>query len=93
MQDPAAARPGICHHIVALGAEGVLPKIEWVARSMIGQWIYVFFHRRHPNVRNKPTMLVSLESTDPYQHNGASLVFMHCVVLKIQMFQKFSFRS
>ena len=73
-----------------------MPKIEWVSQSMIGQWIYVFFHRRHPKVRNRPTILASLESTGPYQRNGVSLVFMRCVVLEIQLFmvpalQKFSF--
>ena len=52
---------------------------------MIGQWIYVFFHRRHAKVRNRPTILVSLESTGPYQRNDASLVLMRCVVLEIQM--------
>ena len=56
---------------------------------MIGQWIYVFFHRRQPKVRNRPTILVSLESTGPYQRNGASLVFMRCVVLEIQLFFRF----
>ena len=50
---------------------------------MIGQWIYVFFRRGHPKLRNRPTILVSFESTGPYQRNGASLVFMRCVVLEI----------
>ena len=63
---------------------------------MIGQCIYVFFRRGHFKLRNRPTILVSLESTGPYQRNGASLVFMRCVVLEIQLFlihvlQKFSF--
>jgi len=62
-----------------------LPKIEWVARSMIGQWIYVFYHRRHPNVRNRPTILVSLQYRGPYQCNGASLVFLRCVAFEIQI--------
>ena len=64
----------------------MLPKIEWVATSMIGQWIHVFFRRGHPKLRNRPTILVSLESTGPYQRNGISLVFMRCVVLEIQLF-------
>ena len=51
---------------------------------MIGLWIYVFFRHGHPKLRNRPTILVSLESTGPYQRNGASLVFMCCVVLKIR---------
>ena len=33
------------HYCSCLGRWGVLPKIEWVAPSMIGQWIYVFFRR------------------------------------------------
>ena len=48
---------------------------------MIGQWIYVFFRRGHFKLRNRPTILVTLESTGPYQRNGASLVFIRCVVL------------
>ena len=70
---PCCCTPGICHRS-CLGRWGVLPKIEWVAPSMIGQWIYVFFHRRHPNVRNRPTILVSLESTGTCQRNGAILL-------------------
>ena len=81
---PCCCTPGICHRS-CLGGWGVLPKIEWVSQSMIGQWIYVFFHRRQPKVRNRPTILVSLESTGPYQRNDASLVLMRCVVLEIQM--------
>ena len=38
---------------------------------MIGQLVYVIFHRRHPNVCNRPTVLVSLECRGPYQRNGA----------------------
>ena len=87
MQDPAAASL-VFVTVVALGAEGFCRQLhEWVAPSKIGQWIYVFFHRRHPKVRNRPTILVSLESTGPYQRNGASLVFMRCVVLEIQIFR------
>ena len=66
-----------------------MPKIEWVARSMIGQWIYVVIRRRHPKLCNRLTILVSLESRGPYQHNGASLVFMRCVLLEIQLFFRF----
>ena len=75
--------------IVALRAEGFLPKIEWVAQSMIRHWFYVVFRRRHPKLRNRPTILVLLESTGPYQRIGASLVFMCCVVLEIQLFFHF----
>ena len=58
-----AARPCCCmpdiRHRSYLGRWGVFPKIEWVASSMIGQWIYVFFRRRHPKLRNRPTILGS----------------------------------
>ena len=42
------------------------------------------------------SILVSLESTGPDQRNGASLIFMRRLVIKIQLFlihvlQKFSF--
>ena len=40
----------------------------------------------HPKLHNRPTILVSFESTGPYQRKGASLVFMRCVVLEIQLF-------
>ena len=63
-----------------------MPKIEWVAASMIGQWIYVLFRRGHSQLCNRQTILVSLESTGSYQRNGASLVFMRSVVLEIQLF-------
>ena len=53
---------------------------------MIGQWIYKLFRRGHPKLRSRPTILVLLESTGPYQRNGASLVFMRRVVLEIQLF-------
>ena len=53
---------------------------------MIGHWIYVFFRRGHSQVRNRQTILISFESTGPYQRNGASLVFMRCVVLEIRLF-------
>ena len=80
MQDPAAALL-IFVAVDALGAlRDVAPKIEWVAPSMIGQWIYVFFRHGHPQLR---TILVSMQCTGPYQRNGASLVFMRCVVLEI----------
>ena len=47
--------------------------------------MYVFFRCGHTRLRNRPTILVSLESTGPYQRNGASLVFMRDVVLEIQV--------
>ena len=50
---------------------------------MIRQWVYVFFRRGHTKLG---TILVSLESTGPYQSNGEGLVFMHCVVLEIRLF-------
>ena len=53
---------------------------------MIGQWIYEFFRRGHPQLCNRQTILVSLESTGPYQRNGASFIFMRRVVLEIQLF-------
>ena len=53
---------------------------------MIGQWIYVFFRRGHPQLCNRQTILVSLKSTGSYQRNGASLIFMRCVVLEMQLF-------
>ena len=82
---PCCCTPDICPRS-CLGRWGVLPKIEWVAPSMIGQWIYVFFRRGHPQLCNRQTILVSLESTGPYQRNGASLILMCCVVLEIQLF-------
>ena len=85
---PCCCTPGICHRN-CLGRCGVLPKIEWVARSKIGQWNYVVFRHRHPKLRNRPAILVSLECRGPYQRNGASLIFMHCVVLEIQLFFRF----
>ena len=79
----------------------MLPKIEWVVASMIGQWIYVIIRRGHLQLCNWQTVLVSLESTGSYQRDGASLIFMRRLVLeiiepKIQLFlihvlQKFSF--
>ena len=58
--------------------------------------IYVIIRRGHLQLCNRQTILVSLESTGPYQRNGASLIFMHRVILEIQLFlihvlQKFSF--
>ena len=52
--------------------------------------------RGHLQLCNRQTILVSLESTGPYQRNGASLIFMRRLVLEIQLFlihvlQKFSF--
>ena len=68
----------------------ISPNIEWVASSMIGQWIYIFFRRGHLKIYNRPAILVSLESTGPYQCNGASLVFMHVVILEIAIITKLS---
>ena len=48
------------------------------------------FRRRHPKLRDRPTILLSLESRGPYQRNGASLVFMCCVALEIQLFFRFN---
>ena len=85
-----ATRPCYCTfdicHCSCLGRWGVLTRIQWVAASMIGQWIYEFFRRDTSKLRNSPTILVSFESTGPYQRNGASLAFMRCVVLEIQWF-------
>ena len=53
---------------------------------MIGQWIYVVFHCRHPKLRYRPTILVSLESRGSYQRNGTSFIFMRYVLLEIQLF-------
>ena len=79
---PCYRTPDIRHRS-CLGRKGVLPKIEWVAPSMIGQCIFLAWH---PQVCNRQTVLVSLESTGLYQRNCASLIFMHCVVLEIHLF-------
>ena len=94
MQDPAAARL-LFVTVVALGAEGLCRKLSGCSindRTLVEgilSMIYVIFRRRHPKLRNRPTILVSLESRGPYQRNGASLVFMRCVVLEIQLFFRF----
>ena len=62
---PCCCMPDICPHS-CLGVWGVLPKIEWVAPSMFGQWIHAFFRRGHPQLYNRQTILVSLECTGPY---------------------------
>ena len=77
--------PDICPR-TCLGRWGVLPKIEWVAPSTIWQWVYIFFQCGHPQLCNRQTILVALESTGPYQRNDASLIFMRCVVLEIRLF-------
>ena len=84
LQDPAAARL-IFVIVAALGANGCCRKLSGIAPSMIGQWVYVFFRLGQPQLRNRQTILASLESTGPYQRNGASLVFMCCLVLEIQV--------
>ena len=66
----------------------MLLTIEWVSPLMIGQWIYILFRRGHPQLRNRQTILVSLECTGPYQRNGPSVVCMRCVVLEIQLFDR-----
>ena len=62
MQDPAAAHL-VFVTVVALGAEGFCRKLS----GFLNQWSDsgFIFHRRHPKVRNRPTILVSLESTGP----------------------------
>ena len=85
MQDPAAAHL-VFVTVVTLGTEGFCRKLSGLLdQCMIGQWIYVLFRHRHPKLRNRSTILVSLESRGPYQRNGASLVFIPCVVLEIQL--------
>ena len=95
MQDPAAARL-VFVTVVALGAEG-FAEIEWVAQSMIGQWIYVVFA--------VDTQSYAIGQQHQYLWNLEVLTnvtvqvsfFLRCVVLEIQMFmipalQKLSFR-
>ena len=53
-----AVRPCCCTpDISCLGHCGVLPRIECVAPPMTGQWIFEFFRRGHPKLRNSPTIL------------------------------------
>lgn len=50
---------------------------EWVAPSN-SLWAHIATYR--------PMILMSFECVCPHQPNGASLFFMHCVVLELQLF-------
>ena len=50
--------------------------------------LHIFCHG-HPQLPNRQTLLVPLESTGPYQRNGPGVVFMRCVVFVIQLFSTF----
>jgi len=58
----------------------VLLNVSQVSSSLIGQWISHIF-----SVVTSNMIQESVECAGPRQHSGESLVFIHCVVLKIQL--------
>ena len=66
LQDPAAARLTFVP-VAALCAEGCCRKLIGLLHQWLDSGFTYFFRRRHPQLCNRQTILVSLESTGPYQ--------------------------
>ena len=60
--------------------------VNQVSSSLIRQWISPYFKCGRLQPLSRATMQYSVECAGPQKHNGASPVFIHCMVLEIQLF-------
>ena len=65
---------------------GARPRRDRVTLSIIVRWISSYFAADTHQILSSTRIQISLECTCSQQQNGASLVFIHCMVLEIELF-------